>query len=201
MKLKNLLMLLATLALLVGATGCIFSPEDPPDEEIVDTGRPDNTTKTIMMDNFKDIYEEMDSGDFEDLLHPSYRTVLLQDTFDSWEGSDTPLTELYFDRVSEIQIHRNMFEGLGGVNEAGIAQPPIDAISVDLMEKTGDWESVEASEEYFGGFDGAVKAQYELLIYFENPGNHRFEVDQSVYFYLIQGSDGMWKMLGQKNAA
>ena len=196
MKLKNLLMLLATLALLAGATGCIFSP-DPGDPEPEDEGRPENSTPDILMANFKDIYEEMNSDDFIDQLHTDYRTVLLQETFDAWEGSDTPLTELYFDRDLEITIHRNMFEGLGGVDEAGIAQPPIDSISVDVLDKDGTWEPVEESEDYFGG-RGAFKARFNLLIYFENPGNHRFEVDQIVDFYVIKGDDNLWTMLGQK---
>ncbi len=200
MKLKNLLMLLATLALLVGATGCIFSPDDTGSDDGGDVGRPPNTTPDILMRNFKDIYQEMDSGEFEAILHPDYRTVLLQETFDLWEGSDNPLTELFFDRDVEIQIHRNMFEGLGGVDESGIAQPPIDSISVDLLDKEGTWEPVEESEEYFGGRD-AYKARYNLLIHFENPDNHRFEVAQRVDFYVIQGSNGLWTMVGQKGFA
>ncbi len=196
MKLKNLMMLLATFALLLVATGCIFSPDDS-EEVIQDAGRTKPTTPDILMANFKDIYQEMDSGDFETMLHPDFRTVLLQETFEAWEGSDNPLTELYFDRDSEVQIHRNMFEGLGGVDEAGIAKPPIDSISVAVLDKDGTWEPVEESEEYFGG-RGAYKASYNLLINFDTTENLRFEVDQRVDFYVIQGSNGLWKMLGQK---
>ncbi len=196
MKLKNLMMLLATVALLVMATGCIFSPDDSEEVKPPD-GRPDATTPDKLMANFKDIYQDMDSGDFEAMLHPDYRTVLLQATFDAWEGSDNPLTELYFDRDGEVQIHRNMFEGLGGVDEAGIAKPPIDSISVAVLDKDGTWEPVEESEEYFGG-RGAYKASYNLFINFDTTENLRFEVDQRVDFYAIQGSNGLWKMLGQR---
>lgn len=200
MKLKNLLMLLATLALLVGASGCIFSPDDPPVEPTPGGGLDDPTTPDKLMINFKEIYEDMNSGEFEALLHADYRTVLLQETFDAWEGSDNPLTELFFDKTSEVSIHRRMFENFEGVDEAGIVQPPIDSISVDVIDRDGSWEPVEESEEYFGGRN-AYKAEYDLLIYFATTGNHRFEVGQRVFFYVIQGSDGLWKMLGQKGIA
>lgn len=198
MKLKNLLLLFAILALLVGSTGCIFSPDDdegetPPVVEEL----PPNTTPDILMSNFKVIYEGMNAGDYEALLHHDYRTILLQDTFDDWADSDTPLEQMYFDHDSEVQIHRNMFEGLGGVNEEGTTIPPIDSISVSVMDKEGIWAPVEDSEEYFGE-RGAYFARYNLLMHFYKPDGNRFEVDQTVDFFVIQGDDDMWYMLGQR---
>ncbi|MCP4290722.1 MAG: hypothetical protein GY780_02650 [bacterium] len=198
MKLKNLLMLLATLALLAAATGCIFSPDDDGgDGGPSGPTYPPNTEPDVMMANFKDIYEAMDSDAFEDLLHADFRSVLSQETIDAWNESNSPLELAYFDRDAEIQIHRNIFEGLGGIDEDGIAQPPVDSIAVNVLDKDSAWEPVDASEEYFGGM-GAYKARFNMLMYFNNPNGHRFEVQQPVDFYAIQGSDDLWKMVGQR---
>ncbi len=197
MKLKNLLMVLAILTLLVGSTGCIFSPEkneDPPPEPDV---KDPNINPDVLMENFEIIYEAMDFDGFEDILHQDYRTVLLQSTFDVWEQSDTPLAELFFDHDTEVQIHQNIFSGIGGVNEFGVAIPPIDSISVSVLDKEGAWILVEDSEEYFGG-RGAYFARYNLLLHFNKPNGDRFEVDQTVDFFVIQGSDELWYMLGQR---
>ncbi len=201
MKLKNLLLLFAILALLVGTTGCLFSPDEPEDPvPPVEETLPPAVTPDILMSNFKIIYEDMDSGEYEDMLDPDYRTVLLQSTFDDWENSDTPLTELYFDHDSEVQIHRNIFEGLFGVDENGLTIPPIDSISVSVMDKEGAWDVVEESEEYFGG-RGAYFARYNLLMHFNKPDGSRFEVDQTVDFFVLKGSDDLWYMLGQRGIA
>lgn len=198
MKLKNLLLLVAMLALLVGSTGCLFSPDDSDDDDTpVVPGIPAATTPDILMANFKVIYESMESTEYEAMLHPDYRTILLQSTFDDWQDSDTPLTELYFDYASEVQIHRNIFEGLGGVDETGLVIPGIDSISVSILEKEGAWDNVEESEEYFGG-RGAYFARYNLLMHFNKPDGSRFEVDQIVDFFVIQGDDDLWYMLGQR---
>ena len=198
MKLKNLLLLMAMLALLVGSTGCLFSPDDSDDTDTpVDEGLPSRITPDILMSNFKIIYESMVATDYEEMLHPDYRTILLQSTFDDWEDSDTPLTELYFDYSSEVQIHRNIFEGLGGVDEGGNTIDPIDSISVSILDKEGAWDNVEESEEYFGG-RGAYYARYNLLMHFNKPDGSRFEVAQAVDFFVIQGDDDMWYMLGQR---
>jgi len=198
MKLKHLLLLFAIFTLLVGTTGCIFSPDDDETVDPPDVGGPDPAvTPDILMDNFKLTYEAMNSGDYEAMLHPDYRTILLQTTFDDWAQGDNPLDEMFFDHDAEVQIHRNIFEGLGGVDEIGNTIPPIDSITVTIMEKNGVWEPVEETEEYFGG-RGAYWAQYSLLMHFNKPDASRYEVNQIVDFFVIQGSDELWYMLGQK---
>ncbi len=198
MKLRNMLLLLAILGLIAGSTGCIFSPEK--DEDVDPTGPPilpPNTTADVLMSNFKTIYEGMNSTEYEEMLHPDYRTILLQSTFDDWEDSDSPLLEMYFDHDSEVQIHRNIFEGLSGVDEAGLVIPPIDSIVVNTLDKESAWEPVEESEEYFGG-RGAYYARYRLVMHFNKPDGSRFEVNQTVDFFVVQGSDDLWYMIGQR---
>ena len=198
MKLKHLLLLFGILTLILGATGCIFSPDDgggddpPPVVKL-----PPAVTPDILMSNFRRTYEAMNSGDFEAMLHPDYRTILLQSTFDDWAQGDNPLTQMYFDHDAEVTIHRNIFEGLGGVDEQGRTIPPIDSITVTIMEKNGVWDDVEGSDVNFGG-KNAYWAQYTLLMHFNKPDASRFEVNQIVDFFVVQGADELWYMLGQK---
>jgi len=156
------------------------------------------TNPDILMSNFKIIYEGMFFNEFVDILHTDFRMILLQSTIHEWEGSGNPLQEMYFDQDLEARIHRNMFENLPGINPVGGIVPPVDSIHVDILEKIGTWEPVEQSMEYFGGFgsDGAYMARYKVLIHFNTPNQHRFEVDQEVDVIAIP-IDGIWHLLGQ----
>ncbi len=179
--------------LLAFVSGCSDDPTPPEHTPFP----PVITTPDFLMQHFKQAYERMHPDYFGNLLHDDFRCMILQSTFDAWAGSVNPLDQMYFDRDLDFYIHHHMLGGLAGVNEAGIAQPPIDSISFALLDKEGTWEPVDENEEYFGG-RGALKARYNVLIYFENPNNHRFEIDQFMDFYVIQGTDGNWSMLGQK---
>ncbi len=195
MKLKNLLLLFAILALLVGATGCIFSPEEGEETpEPVDT-LPPATNTDILMSNFEKIYEGMLYDEYEKMLHPSYKTILLQETIDDWENSGTPLDQDYFDRTVELEIHHKIFDNLTGVDEDGDSVDPIESINVLVLDKQGTWTVVEDSDENFGGL-GAYYNQYEVFIHFEQS-DKRFEVHQNVDFFVVQ-VNGIWKMVGQK---
>lgn len=197
MKLKKLLVLLTLVALLVGATGCLFSPDSGGPGDTVDPTLPPATTPDKLMTNFQSIYEGMLYDEFESMLDANYRTVLLQSTFDDWAQGTNPLTLMYFDKDVEIQIHRNMFDGLTGVGPAGETIPPIDSINVNTLDKDGTWEPVEQSMEYFGGFENAFMCRYNVVIHFNNPDQHRYEVDQAVDFIVIRNADGIYHMLGQ----
>jgi len=197
MKMKNLLLLFSLVALLAAAGGCIFSPDDDP-EVVVQEPRPRALTPDIMMDNFEDIYVDMDADDYAAMLHEGYRTVLLAETIDDWAGGDHPLSDDYFDRDAEVAIHTNMFNQLTGEDPSGNPVPPIESINVDLMEKVGTWVQVDASVEYFGqNYPASYSCRYNVLIHFNLPGNSRFEVNQQVDFYALKVGD-IWYMLGQK---
>ena len=117
---------------------------------IEDTPRDRRVTPDIMMQNFEDIYVDMDAEDYAEMLHEGYRTVLLEATYDDWAGGDHPLSDYFFDRDTEVTIHTNMFNQLTGSDPSGNPVPPIDSINVDLMEKVGTWVQVDPSVEYFG---------------------------------------------------
>ena len=200
MKLKNLLVCSLVLALLVSVSGCLFSPDDGdpivnPDKELPFPKDPDT-----LMANFKTIYSDMMLDEFKDMLHTEYRTILLQATMDEWAGGDDPLTESYFTRDDEIRIHTNIFSGNSGVTPLGNPVPPVSSIDVDYLQKDGTWESIEASDPDFAGH-GGYWATFNVLLYFNNPDNHRFEINQVVEFYVApidEGGREKWLLLGQR---
>jgi len=152
------------------------------------------------MQDFETIYSDMLINEFEEILHPAYRTILLQATMDEWSSSDDPLTESYFNRDDEIRIHRNIFSGnTSGVSAAGVTIPPVSAIRVDLLEKADStWEPIEDSDPDFADH-GGYRATYNVLLYFINPDNHQYEIDQVMEFYVApidEGGKEKWLLLG-----
>jgi len=122
-----------------------------------------------------------------------------QPTFDEWENSNHPINQMYFDKTLSIRIHQNLFGKLAGVDPTGAIVPHVDSINIGTFEKMGAWAPVELSMEYFGDFrdTGAYKARYWMVIHFNNPDSHRFEVAQEVDFVAIP-VDGIWQLLGVK---
>jgi len=137
--------------------------------------------------------------EFEEILHPAYRTILLEGTMNEWSSSDDPLTESYFNRDDEIRIHRNIFSGNTGVSASGETIPPVSEIRVDLLDMgNSTWEPIDASDSDFAGH-GGFRATFNVLLYFINPNNHQFELDQVLEFYVAPVDNGgkeEWQLLG-----
>jgi len=154
----------------------------------------------MLMQDFETIYSGMMIDEFEELLHPAYRTILLEGTMNEWSSSDDPLTESFFSRDDEIRIHRNIFSGnTSGVDARGNSIPPVSEIRVDLLDKgNSTWEPIEDSDPDFAGHDG-YWATYKVLLYFVNPDNRLNEIDQVLEFYVAPIDDGgkdKWLLLG-----
>jgi hypothetical protein len=101
------------------------------------------------MSNFKVIYEERLYEEFEALLHPDFRCVLLDATIEDWQNSANPLSRYYFDRDMTLQIHQNVFSNGAGTNEIGDPVDPIESIQIRVLEKIGSWTLVNSSNENF----------------------------------------------------
>lgn len=202
MKMRNFLFLLMALALVVGPAGCIFSPDDDSGDGGGGGGDvlqyPSDPDK--LMQNFEEIYNGMLIDPFKEMLHEDYRTVLLPSTLQEWEEGGNPLAEDVFYRDDEIRIHENMFSGNTGLDAAGTTVPPIESIQVDYLVKSGAWEQISDTDPNFAG-QGGYWALYNVLIYFNNPDQHRFEVRQDVEFYVVPTDDAgrtKWLLLGQR---
>ena len=190
--------LLFVLALLTLVTFAACSDDDPATPELEDPLPPiEPPTQDILMSNLKQIYEGMLTEEYESMLSPDFRTVILQSTFDAMEDSDNPLTTLYFDHEHTVGIHGNLFGNVEGEDEHGYVVSPIESISVSILEKEGAWQEADDSIEYFGG-RGAYYARYNLLMHFNKPNGSRFEVDQTIDFFAIQGDDDSWRLLGTR---
>ncbi len=152
-------------------------------------------TPDILMNNFKLVYEGMVPSAFASLLSPDHRTVLLQTTIDDWAQSETPLQADYFDYTQCAAIHNNIFTHLGGLSSSGLMIPPIDSISIDVLDRQNAWSQADPDDEYFADRD-AHFATYLVLMHFNKPDGSRFEVDQMLDFYVEQGDDGFWVLSG-----
>ncbi len=202
MKLRNFLFLVMALALLVGPAGCIFSPDDDGGGGGGggNTALPYPSNPDILMQNFERIYTEMRIDDFRNMLHTEYKTVLLPSTLLEWEQGGNPLAAEVFYRDDEINIHENMFSGNTGLDAVGQTIPPIDSIQVDYINRQNPWEPIPESDEHFGGLNGYYTT-FNVLLYFNNPDQHRYEVRQDVEFYVVAVDDGgksKWLLLGQR---
>lgn len=160
-----------------------------------DNNFPQASTKDILMENFKSSYEKMIVSGIVDMMHQDYRTDIMQYVFDDWVNSDNPLTEMYFNYDQSVEIHQNLFGGFEGENESGFAVPPIGGITVSVLAQATDWALVSDGVPYYGG-RGAYAATYNGLMHFYQSSETRFEMDQTFTFYIIQGDDELWSLLG-----
>ncbi len=149
----------------------------------------------ILMTNFKLVYEGMAPEAYASLLSPDHHTMLLQATIDDWAQSEYPLPGNSFDYAQTVAIHENIFEGLGGVNSQGLFVPLIESISISVLDKEDVWNLADPDDEYFGGRN-AYFARFNVLMHFNKPDGSRYEVDQSLDFYVEQDNDALWVFLG-----
>ncbi len=152
------------------------------------------TNKDILMNNFQSVYENMFFAGYESILHDSHKTIVLQSTYDDWEGSETPLTSLYLDRNKVASIHQNIFQGVDGAEYNGTAVGGVISIDISLFERLATWEPVPPSMEYYGDFT-AHKALFNVNMHFVTGESSRFEVNQMISFIVAEES-GQYKLLG-----
>jgi len=188
------LFLLWTSALVL-TTGCkddnTVTP--PPDPKPVIIDDPDQ-----LMQFFLTSYNEMDFDLYTALLHPDFRMMILPSTVNDWAGGDAPLAYPYFTRDETLAIHANIFSGNAGQTPLGSPVPPVATIDVDVLQKDGIWELISEADPEFAGQDGYWVA-FNVLLYFNNPDNHRFEISQVIEFYVapidVAGQES-WHLLG-----
>lgn len=190
---KNLLLALG-LVVLVFPVGCIFSP----DEDGGDggggggggnEGYPFPDTADKMVQNFTEIYGNMDIDAYREILHPDYRFIL-----GSADGDDE-----YYNFDTEVALTANMFSGEQGPTPDA---RPISEIQI-VTYPQGVWDDVPENEPNFGGH-GAVKKVYEVDISVTRPGYNTFLIQGQVDFYavrqdsLVNGQTrDYWRLLGQ----
>jgi hypothetical protein len=192
--LLHILMFMALVAL----TGCEEDQPARPFEEDDAGCVPVAQTPEQTVLNWVTIMEDGCPQDLHDLYHPDFRNVTSASTLAMWEFHDNPLPGPTWDREDEIRIWENVFAGNSGVQPGGQAFPPIDHISVELLDKQGQWQPVSIHHPYFAGM-GAYWVEYNLIMYLADADSHLLKIQQPVNLYVaafeVSGSE-VWQLLG-----
>jgi hypothetical protein len=175
-------------------TGC-SDDDDPTDPGETPTIYPDPDQ---LVQGFVTVYGDMDQDEFAGLIHADARLIILPSTLSEWEGSGNPLALPYFDESALLAIHDNIFSGEMGMDAVGSNIPPVATISVDFMTKVGAWAPIPDTDPDFGDQEG-VWVMYDMLVYFNNPDLHRYQLNSRVAFFVTEvdydGEVG-WQILG-----
>lgn len=152
----------------------------------------------LLISEFVQVYQGLDGERLAELVHPEARVFLLPSTLAEWAGGIHPLTFTYFDRDSLLAAHENIFTGLAGRDASGNTISPVDSINVDGFEKTGIWEMYPDPGGDFAGLE-VYSVIFSVVLYFNNPDLHRFEVNQTLEMYVtevVEGDPSGWQLLG-----
>lgn len=166
----------ALMVLLLVQPGCIFSPDDDPDDNVTPpVVLPFPGTKDQVMANFRTIYENMDIAGFRNLLHPDYLTILQQSTIDAFPDVGETL-----DINEELQIHERMFSGQSGTDHLGELTNPISSIVFQDPEQVTNWDVSPADDR----IPNADFARFNVLFEFFRTGDTTLQVKGDIIFYL-----------------
>lgn len=189
---KALLLSLLLLLMVAGCSDDDDNPVDPPETVVLP---PD---QDALMVEFVQVYQDLDAGRLEELLHPEGRAFLLPSTLAEWEGSDRPLPPSHLDSDTLLTVHQTIFGGQAGVSPNGTVVPPVDTLNVEVFEKVGIWEWDEEPDEVFPGLE-AIQCMFHMRLYFNRPDMSRLQVEQDVIFYAVEVTEGEsqgWQLLG-----
>lgn len=199
MKTKSLLLLVVAAAMLAMGTGCIFSPDQPPNDI---PPRPGTTvpfagSEDVLMDNFRLAYETMDFNIYRDMLHPDFITLLQASTTSQFPDVGTTL-----DVSEELRIAERMFSGNALTDPVGNLVPGISNISFDLFQQNGTWADTGPNDVV----PNARFALYDVVFLFDRTGDSTLRVQGQIKFFvtsrdsLHNGVDrAYWQMLGQQD--
>ena len=197
------LLLLASLATLVVAPGCIFSPDDSGGGGGGGGGTvqyPWPDTPDQLMTNFKNAYENRDIDAYRDVLDTDYKFVFA-------EGTDGMDPRGYWLREDELASATNMFSGDPHTNSQGVLAPGISDISFDILVPQGVWEDVPENDPDFGA-PGVKKRLYQVrIVLSHSDGTYTISSQQLFWVIPREVDDGTgatrvrWYLYGQQDLA
>lgn len=178
---------------LVLLAGC---GDDDPVAGPTEEGLPDS--QASLMSSFVHLYQNLDSAHLARIIHPEARVFLLDSALQEFEQAGHPLDITYFNRDSLLAVHEKIFSGVAGEDAVGNPVMPVVDIAVEVIEQVGVWE---AFDDTLGDFPGLeVQAGlFQVVLHFNNPDFHRYEVNSEVVFYATsvpQGEGLGWQLLG-----
>ncbi|MCB1184991.1 hypothetical protein KDM41_16305 [bacterium] len=194
-------LLLAAVLMLIAPAGCIFSPDEPgPGDQPGPGGGselPFPDSETQLMENFREVYENMDFDGYEAMLHRDFITLLQTGTQEEFPNVGPTL-----DREEEIDIAQKMFSGNAITNSQGELVPGISSINFELFEQRGAWATSPASDV----IPNARFAQFEVRFLFDRGSESTLRVDGLIKFYVVSRdstSGGVtrpyFQMIGQQD--
>jgi hypothetical protein len=161
------------LTLLLAATGCIFSPDDDPEdppppvkEKIPQLTQPDSVAAA-----YRIIYDDQDIDEYRDLLHPDFKFII--------KGATSPDENYNYD--TEIAITNKIFTGQPGTGDP--PAPPIQSIDITMVAQ-GSWLPIADEDPNFGGTGGQYRP-YQMDIFFQRSSGSNFIVRGEALFYVI----------------
>lgn len=177
MSARRILCLAAAFALMMAATGCIFSPDDeggggdpPPPPQLQ---FPDSPAK--LMSNFQQTYEDRNFDWYVEMLHPNYKTVLQQETIDQF-----PDVGEFLELDEELHIHERMFSGNDLTDPNGEFVPGVAGIAFNRFEPMDAWRMSPADDP----IPNAYFAPFDVDILFDRGQGHSFmSVKGQIRFY------------------
>jgi len=150
-----------TVVLLLVSIAIIGCSEDDPAAPNDSPTYPAATHPDTLISNLIRAYEAMDHDAYADMLHANY-------VFDPvGEGGywGFPAT---WDRVTELDIARNMFDGLPGEDpDTGAIKPGIQSISINTLIRQSEWASVPPEDTIYSD---AQYAHFDAFIVFTLEG-------------------------------
>lgn len=180
---------------LVLGSGCSDDDGDPVDPPVVVVGP---ETPIALMADFAAAMQAMEIDPLTDLVHTDAKVFLLPSTLQEWSYSGTPLDFTYFGRDSLLAVHANIFAGQVGRDAAGVTVPPVASLQISLLNQTEQWAAYADPEADFPGLEVQV-GRFQVLLYFNNPDQHRFEIRCDVDFYATLVDEPNltgWQLLG-----
>ena len=168
-----LMLLATTLLIMLGAGGCIFSPNDvPPGPKPPPITYPFPDTEEKLMSNFQNAYSEMYMDEYRNILHSDYKFFYQQADIDN-----LGLASDHHNRDEELQTTGHIFSHNPSPSsgEAGVSD-----IDFNFLEAATTWE-----DSFYPDFPGARRALYQIILFFERPGTTTIEVQGNQEFYAI----------------
>ncbi len=172
-------LIFSSLTFLVGCS------DDSPEAPEVSDPRILPPTEDILMQNYLTSVVDMSYDDLDFILHEEFRLGLLPSTIEDWDGSGNPLVGDHFDKAAMLSIHENLFGEIEGMDEHGLVVSYVESISFDVFDKVRDWEPIAAGNVFFEDYPEAYRARYSVLIHFNNPDYHRWEVDHMLDIIVL----------------
>ena len=130
-----------------------------------------------VMENFKTVYETQDVGEYLQILHPDFQTILQQETI-----QDFPDVGPTLDRYEEQNIHKRMFSGLPVTDPNGDLIPGIYDIEFQVLQPLAPWEAAPDGDI----FPNSLYCLYEVQVIFDRGQSFStLRVEGMIKFYIV----------------